>query len=44
MGALSPEKNGLEVKLNIHLYPVPWSRKLGSVYPLPVLLHGVVLS
>jgi hypothetical protein len=36
--------NGWGAKLAIHLYLVPKSRKCGSIRPLPVRLHGVVLN
>jgi len=38
-GALS-----LGVKPTTHLYLVPRSSMRGSIPPLPILLHGVVLS
>jgi hypothetical protein len=39
LGALSPW-----VKLTTHLQLVPRSRKRGSLHPLPIHLHGVVLN
>jgi hypothetical protein len=38
-GALSPG-----MKLTTHLQPVLRSRKRGSIHPLPICLHGVVLN
>jgi hypothetical protein len=32
------------VKLTAHLQLVPRSSKCGSIYPLPIRLHGVVLN
>jgi hypothetical protein len=32
------------VNLTTHLQLVPWSRKFGSIHPLPIRLYGVVLN
>jgi hypothetical protein len=32
------------VRLTTHFQPVPRSRKYGSIHPLPICLHGVVLN
>jgi hypothetical protein len=32
------------VKLTTHFHIVPWSRVHGSIPPLPIRLHGVVLN
>jgi hypothetical protein len=37
-------ESGKGVKLTVHLQLVPRSRKCGSIHPLPIRLHGVVLS
>jgi hypothetical protein len=36
--------SGRGVKLTTHLQLVPRSRKCGSIHPLPIRLHGVVLN
>jgi hypothetical protein len=43
-GAVSPGVKRQGVKLNTHLQLVPRSRKCGSIHPLPIRLHGVVLN
>jgi hypothetical protein len=44
-GGLFPRGlSGQGVKLTAHLQPVPRSRKLGSIHPLSIRLHGVVLK
>jgi hypothetical protein len=41
---LSPGLNGRGVKLTTHLQLVSKSRKCGSIHPLSIRLHGVVLN
>jgi hypothetical protein len=36
--------SGSGVKLTTHLQLMPRSRKCGSIHPLPISLHGVVLN
>jgi hypothetical protein len=43
-GFLSLGLNGRGVKLIIHLHLLPRSRMRGAIPPLPIRLHGVVLS
>jgi hypothetical protein len=38
------KKCGWGVKLTTHLQLVPRSRKYGSIHPLPICFHGVVLN
>jgi hypothetical protein len=42
--ALSPGYSDRGVKLTTPLHLVPRSRKCGSIHPLPIRLHGVVLN
>jgi hypothetical protein len=44
VGGISSEVKRPGVKLTTHLQLVPRSRKCGSIHPLALRLHGVVLN